>query len=292
MSRTGTRAIAAVAMVLTTAAGAASQALESTADLPLAALHRAWISEVLDLDTASAAAQYAKVAREGRSAQPERWVAAARLAELQRMGVATPPAPGLVEAPTPIRSAWAEVRPHLEVDHLVLQLRDAPTSLIPGTPGDEALPALRPLVPIAESWLLEQTGPSLRDRRRQRQQSFANLSRSPQVSNYLQRIYAATIVNAEVNGRRSQADALRALYFATWRAPVTSENAAEVVAKALTAIDVWLTEDGVSPQQRAVLTSLREHLARKEEADPEGARDLIMRLPRYAERLLGAEEKR
>ncbi|MCB9887777.1 MAG: hypothetical protein H6838_19990 [Planctomycetes bacterium] len=264
-----------------------------TIEQPLAALHRAWISEVLDLDTAGAAAQYARVAREGRSAQPERWVAAARLAELQRMGVTTPPAPGLVESPAALRSAWAEVQPRLEVDGLLQRLHDAPTVTLPELAGDgHGVPELRPLVPKAESWLLAQTGPSLRDRRRQRMQAFANLSRSPQVSNYLQRLYAATIVNAEVNGRRSQADALRALYFATWRPPVTAEEPEAVVAHALTELDTWLGEEEVSPQQRMLLGSLRDHLARKAAIDPREARDLIARLPRYAERLLGGSDKR
>ena len=54
----------------------------------------------------------------------------------------------------------------------------------------------------------------------------------------------------------------------------------------------WLGEDGVSAQQHVVLTALREHLVRKSTTDVEGARDLIVRLPRYAERLLGTEEKR
>ncbi len=270
-----------------------AQRHEIATDQPLAALHRAWISEVLDLDTAGAAAQYAKVAREGRSAQPERWVAAARLAELQRLGVPTPPAPGLVEAPGALRNAWTEIRPQLEVGSLLARLHEAPTVTLSELASDvDGVPELRPLVPQAESWLMAQTGPSLRDRRRQRMQEFANLSRSPQVSAYLQRLYAATIVNAEVNGRRSQADALRALYFATWRPPVTAEGPQAAVDHALAELDTWIVEEGLSGQQRTLLASLREHVARKAAADVGEARELIARLPRYSERLLGGTDKR
>lgn len=276
-------------------AGAAiAQGPEQANDQPLAALHRAWITEVLDLDGAGAAAQYAKIAREARTAQPERWVAAARLAELQRLGVITPSAPGLAEGPAALRQALGETPPPaLQVDDLLQRLRTTQTTGMPDlTEIQENGLVLRPLVPGAESWLLNQTGPSLRDRRRQRMQAFANLSRSPQFSNDLQRLYATTIVNAEINGRRSQADALRALYFANWRPPVVAGDASTVVRRAIDVLTTWIAEPDLNPWQRTLLTTLREHLERKLESAPEEARNLVARMPRFSERLMASEPTR
>ena len=154
-------------------------------------------------------------------------------------------------------------------------------------PGNR-LPDVRTFVPTVEEWQLAQTGPSLRDRQRQRMQAFANLSRSPQVNVFLQRLYATTIVSAEIDGRRSQADALRALYFASWKPPEVTGSDAEILAKALRNLDSWLEERTLSRQQRTVLTSLRALLSSATgTAEAAAARALLLRLPRTCERLLG-----
>ncbi len=274
------------------AGGAAAQTPDGGSDPQPAALHRAWLAEVLDLDTEAAARQYARIARDGRHGTGERWLAAARLAELQRLGIATPSAPGLAEAPSSLRSSLGPLLPAFEAGTLALQLAiDRSVTVHDLANAPAALPDLRPYVARVEAWQLAQTGPSLRDRQRQRQQAFANLSRSPQVNAYLQRLYATTIVSAELDGRRSQADALRALYFAAWKPPEgVGQDLADdqqVVTKAQANLAAWLEERTLSRQQRTVLTALAEHLAKRAAAGEwTSARELLQRLPRTAERLL------
>lgn len=269
-------------------ASVAAQTPDAGGEPQPAALHRAWLAEALDLDTASAARQYARIARDGRHGTGERWLAAARLAELQRLGVETPSAPGLAEAPSSLRSTILPLAPAIEAGTLALQLaldRSVTVHELANAPA--ALPDLRPYVARVEAWQLAQTGPSLRDRMRQRQQAFANLSRSPQINAYLQRLYATTIVSAELDGRRSQADALRALYFAAWKAPEVEGNDQSIVTKAQSNLSAWLEERTLSRQQRTVLTALGEHLAKRAAAGEwTPARELLQRLPRTAERLL------
>lgn len=286
-TRRAALAAAVLAVGLWSSSGRA-QSPDPAGDPQPAALHRAWLSEVLDLDTAGAARQYARIARDSRQATGERWLAAARLAELQRLGIATPSAPGLAEAPSSLRSTLGAAAPAFEAGALALQLAiDRSVTVHDLANAPAALPDLRPYVARAEAWQLAQTGPSLRDRQRQRQQAFANLSRSPQVSAYLQRLYATTIVSAELDGRLSQADALRALYFAAWKAPEVQGDDQAVVTKAQTLLTAWLEERTLSRQQRTVLTALGEHLAKRAAASEwTQARELLQRLPRTAERLL------
>ncbi|MFM1871875.1 MAG: hypothetical protein RL398_1297 [Planctomycetota bacterium] len=282
-------AAATLLLAMGAAVGAVAQAPQEGDPQP-AALHRAWLSEVLDLDTGAAARQYAKIARDQRSSPMDRWAAAARLAELQRLGVETPPAPGLGEAPTTLRSLLGPAAPSLDAASLALRLSiDRTVTLHELAELGARLPDVRTFVPAVEEWQLAQTGPSMRDRQRQRMQAFANLSRSPQVNVFLQRLYATTIVSAEIDGRRSQADALRALYFASWKPPEVTGTDAEVVARALQSLDTWLEERTLSRQQRTVLTSLRAFLS-LHAAEPEAAaaRALLLRLPRTCERLLGS----
>lgn len=47
-----------------------------------------------------------------------------------------------------------------------------------------------------------------------------------------ERLYAAEVLRAELDGNRAQAHSLRTLYFADWRPPVVTGAAAELVARA------------------------------------------------------------
>ncbi len=272
--------------VVALAAGSPAQA-GTNGESAIAALHRGWIAETLDLDRAAATELYLEVAKQPRAATPERWVAIARLAELRRLGADVGAPLDLEGAPQALRQEWAAGLPPLATDELIRQLRADPDAAVGSIAGRTQDPlVLRPLVPVAETWLLAQTGPSLRDRRRQRMQASVNLRRSPEAIAYLERLYASTIVSAEVNGRRSQADALRELYFTTWQPPQVVGDPATLIARARDRLTEWAAEPSTTAGQRAVLTMLRDHVASRAATDPREVLGLLLRLPRYAERLL------
>ena len=67
-------------------------------------LHRAWLAEVMDLDVRRAVEGYRSVALDARPGQMERWVAVARLVELQRLGaLGGAPLPVWTDAPAALR---------------------------------------------------------------------------------------------------------------------------------------------------------------------------------------------
>ena len=54
------------------------------------AVHRAWLTEIIDLDRARAIKDYDNIIRQSTNKQPEKWIAVARLQELGRLGVYGP----------------------------------------------------------------------------------------------------------------------------------------------------------------------------------------------------------
>src|SRR5690606_8445945 len=51
------------------------------------AVHKAWLKEIIDLDRDGAVTAYNEILRDSPREQPERWIAVARLRELDRLGV-------------------------------------------------------------------------------------------------------------------------------------------------------------------------------------------------------------
>lgn len=252
-------------------------------------LHDAWLREVLDLDVPGACRAYEEVAANATPGNLERWIAAARLVELQRLEAIPGRTPRLAEAPPPVRAAVQALPPAPPVEPLLARARRVPTEGLQVLTADGAkMPALRPLVPAAEDWMLGQIGPSLRDRMRQRLQTYANRNRSADVRRFTERLYALDLVRAEVQGRTAQAVALRTLYFADWHAPNTAGDAAVHLARVRTNLEAWLADKDLGNQQAAVLRELRDAIERAAATDPGAALALVARLPLYAERLLDA----
>lgn len=252
-------------------------------------LHDAWLREVLDLDVASAAAAYERVAATTGPGNLERWVAAARLGELHRLQAAKDTPVTTNEPPAPLRATFQALQTPLPTDEMLERVRREPSAVLQLLATESGrLPPLRPAVPAAEEWVMGQIGPSLRDRMRQRMETLANRSRSTDVRRFTERLYSLDIVRAELQGRPAQANALRALYFADWRPPETPGEPAAHLQRVSTNLDAWLAESELGPQQQAVLRELKEGIDKQAATEPAAALALVKRLPLYAERLLDA----
>lgn len=252
-----------------------------------ATLHQAWLAEVMDLDSRRATELYREVARDKVPDNLERWVAVARLAELHRLGVAAELLIDPLEVPPPLRASLAAAAAPIDVEALTRRASSDPAQLMQSL-GSEAgkLPVLRPAVFDAEVWLISQVA-SWRDRVRQRQQSQA--ARPP----FTERFYAMRIVIAELEGRRSQADEVRALYFTQWRPPVVTADHAANLARVRTNLETLLGERDMIGAQN-LLNRLREAIEKEQAADPAAAMGLLLRLPYFAELLLqdGPQQRR
>ncbi|MBX3461604.1 MAG: hypothetical protein KF830_00395 [Planctomycetes bacterium] len=253
-------------------------------------LHDAWLREVLDLDPAAAAAGYRQVAADTRPGHLERWVAAARLCELARLQVVPAPASDLADAPPPLRAAFAAAAARLPATELLARVRGEPRTVLPALATEAGhLPPLRPVVAAAEDWIMRQVGPSLRDRWRQRMATANSRGRSADVARASERVYAADILRAELQGETAQADALRTLYFADWRPPVVAGDLATGLARVRRNLDAALRDEELPPPQAALLRDLAAAIDQRAAVDPAAAWALVQRLPLYAERLLQDE---
>lgn len=243
-------------------------------------LHEAWLREVLDLDTAGAVGDYEAIAAD-RSGRIERWIAVARLAELQRLGLPVANPGAAAEAPAAVRAALALVTP-LPIAEL---LRQAQTN-----PADPTrVPDLRPATLATLTWVRNQSGPSQSERQRQR--AASGRPRPPQNRNdaeRIDRVHASDVVLRELEGKTEQAAGLRELYFPDWKPPAVGEAAPDALARAKVAIDAWLQEADLGQQQQALLGRLRAELDQRTVADPAAALTWLVRLPVYADRLLAA----
>jgi len=253
-------------------------------------LHSAWLTEVMDLDVPAAAAAYERVATGTGPRNLERWIAVARLAELHRAGaIPTMPA-STQDAPTPLRPTFQALQPLPGIDELLARARRAPTEgLQILVPEATKTPPLRPAVPAVEQWVMSQIGPSLRDRMRQRLQSFAARSRTTDARRFTERLYAYDVVRAELQGRTTQANALRTLYFADWHAPAAPGDPLPHLERLRQNLALWLDEPDLGTQQQTVLRDLGEAIEKQAATDPAAALALVLRLPLFAERLLEAK---
>ncbi|MBM4062982.1 MAG: hypothetical protein FJ265_18085 [Planctomycetes bacterium] len=242
-------------------------------------LHQAWLVEVLDLDARRAADLYRDLARDRQSDNPERWIAIARLAELHRLGVTPAFAVEVAEVPQALRRPLAEAQEPIAVANLLARAAGDPAELLLGL-GTEAqgMPPLRPAVHEAETWLLGQVDPSWRNRLRLRQ----GLERT----RFSVLLSATRILNAELEGRRAQADDTRALYFTQWRPPAVRGDDAANLARARTRLDALLRDPATGGMTRNQLQRLRDALEKAAATDPAAAMALLLRLPTYAELLL------
>ncbi len=233
----------------------------------------------MDLDSRRATELYREVAGDKVPDNLERWVAVARLTELHRLGVTTKLLIDPLEVPSPLRASLAAAAAPIDVEALTKRASSDPTQLLQslGSEGGK-LPVLRPAVYDAEIWLISQVA-SWRDRFRQRQQSQAARP------GFTDRFYATRIVFAELDGRRSQADELRALYFTQWRPPVVTNDHAANLARVRANLEALFSERDMVGAQN-LLNRLRDAIDKAPAADPAAAMEMLLRLPYFAELLL------
>lgn len=249
-------------------------------------LHAAWLREVLDLDVPSAITAYQTLAQDHRPAHIERWIAIARLAELERAGLRIEPKPALADAPAAIRPAFAALTP-IPVAELLQRAGGDPAQLLQAA-GTETgrIPTMRPVTPNVQQWVRDQIGPSLRDRARARDriQNLTNRprtdSRNPDLMN------ASDILNRELQGRQEHAAGLRSLFFPDWKPPLTNGDAAATLERVRKNLDAWAQEPGLTTSRQNRLRELRAMIERRGSTDPAAVVALIARVPLYAERLL------
>lgn len=248
------------------------------------ALHAAWLREVMDLDVLGASRDYATVHQRARANEPERWIAVARLAELQRMGLPVGPPAGLAEAPAPVRAAITSMPP-LPADELLPPLSFDPADLMHSL-GAGRIPPLRPASATVLDWVRSQLGGSLDGRMRQ-QLPFGSRTRPDRDRARAERWYAADVLLRELEGRQQQAASLRRFYFSEWKPPPVEADPIAVLARVQTNFDAWLGEKDLTQQQQALLQQLREALRVRGAEDPAAAVQFLLRMPLYAERLAG-----
>lgn len=285
-------------------------------------LHQAWLAEVMDLDGRRAIELYTELARDRQPENHERWLALARLLELHRLGQTSAPNLDPLEVPKALRGPFAaaaspadpallEARARTLLEGGSVEPPPPPPGNAPGAPGSgpatpaatspgaptqpaapaqpaasaqpqaaaesPRLPVLRPVVHDAETWLLGLSGLSWRDRLRQRQpQSFDR-------SQFTERYNAMRVMAAELDGRRSQADEVRALYFTQWRPPALDGPPQAVLDRVRQNLQAMQRERS---QASPLLPRLQEALDKAAAEDPQGALQLVLRLPLFAELLL------
>lgn len=278
-------ALATLCPVATAQDNKPAQTIATTAKQPAASLHQAWLTEVMDLDSKRAAEIYGEVARDKGPDNLERWVAIARLAELQRLGLAKAPYTDPKEVPQVLRAPLAAAQLAIDKETLVRHAQSDPAGLLQGLGGDEGkMPLLRPAVSEAQAWLISQVGPNYRDRFRQRQSNVPD-------RRFENRFWATNVVVAELEGRRSQADEVRALYFTQWRPPAISGDANSNLARVRTNLTTLLRARDMNGSQN-LLRRLSEAIETAAATDPAVAMALVLRLPYFAELLLQGTDGR
>lgn len=246
------------------------------------AVHEAWLKEVLDLDVRGAAQAYDKIRKTAPRKQPERWLAETRLAELSRLGVASPEPLSIPNrAPAAVRKALQELAEPLPPGHLESLLLD-PSAVV-------KFPKLRPASRMTQTWVRNQVGPTVIERRIRLMNSRNRNSRggsSSSNNDWRTRWNAIDILRVELEGRRNQAAALRTIYFPSWEPIKVTGAPKENVRKITERLDSWIDEEGLSSQRRAILRDLRKGIETLAVDDPSAAVALVSRIPLYAERLL------
>ena len=253
------------------------------------AMHLAWLREVVDGDVRGAVRDYTTIAANDDANNLQRWIAVARLLELQRLGVAVPGASFEVAAPLPLRAALdaAKARLPVPVEELLRRATQAPEQVMQSVSSEIGrLPTLRPATTSAQEWVRERLRSRNFDRRPRQGNGPGNRNRPDRARQ--ERIYAADILQCELQGRQEQAASLSLLCFADWKTPALPKDPLDAIARVRTGIEAWIADKDASQAQQRLLRELREAFDQRAAADPSAALAFLARLPLYADRLLGA----
>ena len=237
------------------------------------ALHKAWLTEQLDLDPAGAIRGYEQLRRAAPKTRPERWIAIARLAELGRLG-AIQPEPGTRPMQAP-----------LEVQEALAQLR-APVpwrSVLADPDADVELPRLRPATERVMTWGRDQVGPTVDQRwimqMRDRDRSASGDTR------WRNRNAAFTLLDVELEGKTARAESLRRLMFVGWKPPTLQVPTGVALARGRERLRAMI-ESERSSRYRVRLQALQRRVEDLAGRSERAALALLMRLPFLAEELL------
>lgn len=261
------------------AALALPAAAQQSADAAVAA---AWLTEVLDLDTIGAARTYASIAHDPQTPPPARWLAAARLTELQRLGIATDARPVQVtELPATLQPLFAGVPAAGDVAgttaRLVAAASQEPSQLaVALRTADGTVPTVRPLTPNVMTWEPEQT----RDSRAR--------PRGPRRNSFVDWLHAQQILRFEMAGDAARAEARRKLYFDQWKPPAWQGDAIETVRSIRSRLSRLRQGREFDLQVRRDLDALQVAIDKVAEK-PVDVQGLMSRLPIFAELLVGIE---
>ncbi len=277
---------AAISAILTLLATAQESATPRTGRQASKAMHAAWLREVMDGDVAGAVQAYGAIAANDDANNPQRWIAVARLLELQRLGVTVPPTTLDKTAPAPLRPAFEAARQPLPVPvaELLRRTTQAPEQVRQTVSSESGrLPPLRPATADAQEWVRDRLrAPSGRPR----PGGPGGRNRTDRAG--IARWQAADILQRELEGRQEQAESLRKYYFPEWRAPAVPTDAQGAIPKVHAGIEAWIADREVSLTQQNLLRSLREAFDQRAAIDPVAALTFVARMPLYADRLLGA----
>lgn len=280
MSSTPGRLSIAMAVLMAAGAAAAQANRES--------LQQAWLHEVLDVDPVTAAASYRQIVESRSAASTDRWVASARLLELESLGL--PHGATIVPGDLPPRLQQRIREDAQERDtrnRLVGQAERAPEQL-PAAIRAERRTTLRPFVPESIILALEELRPGDRDLWRRTQLERRRSERTRMTTRTMQEVTAPRVLRIELAGQTQRADALRTLYFADWQPPPLPADRAAALQTVRTNLEQWRHERQLTGPQQEALRDLSVALDAAASRSPDDALRLLQRLPVYAERLLGA----
>jgi hypothetical protein len=253
-----------------------------------ARLHAAWIREVLDLDVRGACAEYEAIADDVRPNNLERWVAVARLFELQRAGVASARPLPLVEAPEMLREAIGKLPPPPEPFSLDPLLGDPAAVWQALSTNALKLPEPRPLGDVPQRWHGTQgVGDRLRYVQRMTAQNPNRTRPSQSDGPRIRLANAFSVLRAELQGQRELAAGLRRFEFPEWKPTPMAPDPVALLPRLRVQLDAWLAEPDLGELQRTQLRTLRDAVELRPAKD---LVELIGRVPLVGERLF-AEPK-
>jgi hypothetical protein len=239
-------------------------------------LGKAWLREVLDLDTRAAAEEYAQISKDPRAEPSEREVAAARIVELSRLGVIQPPSPldlHAIPAATRQRLEQSLAQPTPPIFPSAREAASKGTAAILeflATSGQ--LPQLRPLV--APSTASDRPR-SLRSTPIERPSDLR-----PQ-----DRVYALQVLRAELENRSADATDLRRRQFANWQPAPWPQDLAKALAPLEPNLAAWLAEREIEESERMLLGQLQRIVTQLQREDQAKLTALLDRLPVISDRL-------
>lgn len=248
-----------------------------SAQMPAAKpLGRAWLREILDLDTRGAAEEYAQISKDPLAEPRERELAAARIVELCRIGVIQPPSPLDMHAVSTVTRQRLEQSLAQPAPPIFQAAREAAKK---GTPAvleflatSGQLPQLRPLV-----------APSTASER-------PRSSRTPPIERPgdlrpQDRVYALQVLRAELENRSADAAELRRRQFANWQPAPWPQDLAKALAPIEPNLARWLAEREIEEPERVLLTQLRQLASKLQSEDQARLTALLDRLPVISDRL-------